>query len=152
MNGLMAIVNNHALVCGLIAWFLAQALKIPLYRVIEHQWDFKRFFGAGGMPSSHTALVVSLGMIVGVTEGFDSVAFAICFAFAGIVMYDATGVRRETGTQGKVINQILRDVLINGQPISDEQLKELVGHTPLEVLGGFVLGIAVALVYLWARM
>lgn len=149
MHSLWDVFQNPALLCALLGWLAAQTLKIPLYYAIEHKLDFRRFFGSGGMPSSHSALVISLGMMVGLLHGFDTVEFAICFAFAMIVMYDAAGVRRETGTQGKVINQILKDVLINGKPISDEELKELVGHTPLEVLGGAVVGILVALGY-WA--
>ena len=91
---------------------------------------------------------VGFGM-VGALQGFDSFTFAVCVVLATIVMYDATGVRRETGTQATVINQILKDVLINGKRISDEELKELVGHTPFEVLGGFMIGLTTALIYLW---
>ena len=136
-------------ICSLIAWFVAQALKVPLYYRVEHRWNWRRFVGSGGMPSSHTAMVVALSITVGTLEGFNSALFGICFVLSTIVMYDATGVRRETGTQATVINQILTDVLINGKRISDEELKELVGHTPFEVLGGFVLGAITAMTYLW---
>lgn len=102
--------------------------------------DWGRFFGSGGMPSSHTAFVVSLALAVGAAEGFGSTTFALSFTLAAIVMYDATGVRRETGIQAQVINEILRRVFVNGEPIADDDLKELVGHKPLEVLGGAVLG------------
>jgi len=91
----------------------------------------------------------ALTSLVGALQGFDSFTFAVCVVLATIVMYDATGVRRETGTQATVINQILKDVLINGKRISDEELKELVGHTPFEVLGGFMIGLTTALIYLW---
>ena len=80
--------------------------------------------------------------MTGFDAGFQSVAFAIAFTLAAIVMYDAMGVRRETGTQAQVINAILRNVFVNGKPISDDDLKELIGHTPLEVLGGVIIGIA----------
>ncbi|NLI20657.1 MAG: divergent PAP2 family protein [Clostridiales bacterium] len=140
---------NHVVICSPIAWFVAQALKVPLYYRVEHRWDWGRFIGSGGMPSSHTAMVVALSIAVGTLEGFQSALFGICFVLSTIVMYDATGVRRETGTQATVINQILKDVLINGKRISDEELKELVGHTPFEVLGGFVLGAITAITYLW---
>ena len=132
----------------MISWFLAQALKIPIYRLVEKKWDWRRFFGSGGMPSSHSALTVSLCVMVGALEGFGTAQFAISLALAAIVMYDAAGVRRETGTQAAVINQILRDVLINGKQISDDELKELVGHTPLEVTAGALLGVLVATLYL----
>ena len=149
MHTLDGILLNHVVICSLIAWFVAQALKVPLYYRVEHRWNWRRFVGSGGMPSSHTAMVVALSITVGTLEGFNSALFGICFVLSTIVMYDATGVRRETGTQATVINQILTDVLINGKRISDEELKELVGHTPFEVLGGFVLGAITAMTYLW---
>ena len=92
----------------MIAWFLAQALKIPIYRMVEKKWDWRRFFGSGGMPSSHSALTVSLCVMVGALEGWNTSLFAVSLALAVIVMYDAAGVRRETGTQAAVINQTLR--------------------------------------------
>lgn len=143
------IFQNEALFCALLGWFSAQTLKVVLYAVLERRFDIRRFWGSGGMPSSHSALVVSLAMMVGFLHGFETAAFATCAVLSLVVMYDAAGVRRETGTQATVINQILKDVLINGKPISDEELKELVGHTPLEVLGGAIVGILVALGY-WA--
>jgi uncharacterized protein len=148
LHSIAGILQNNTVICAVIAWFIAQSLKIPLYYRVEHVWDWRRFVGSGGMPSSHTAMVVSLAVMVGVLQGFDTAAFAICLVLATIVMYDATGVRREAGTQATVINQILKDVLINGKRISDEELKELVGHTPFEVLGGFIIGIATPTVYL----
>lgn len=148
MEQILGIFHNDVLICALLSWFIAQALKIPLYRIVEKKWDFKRFFGSGGMPSSHTALVISTAIMTGAIEGFDKPIFAVCFAMACIVMVDAAGVRRETGAQATVINQILRDVLVEGKPISDEQLKELVGHTPLEVLGGAVIAVITSVLYL----
>lgn len=147
MQPILGLFSNHVLFAGLLGWFVAQALKIPIYRHIEKKWDFGRFFGSGGMPSSHSSMVVATAVMTGAIAGFDSVAFAIATVLATIVMYDAAGVRRETGVQAAVINQILKDVLINGKKISDEELKELVGHTPLEVLGGALTGLTVAVVY-----
>ena len=141
------IFSNHYIGVALIGWFLAQAIKVPLYFVVERKWNWRRFVGSGGMPSSHTAMVVSVGITVGALNGFATAEFALCFVFAAVVMYDAAGVRRETGTQSMVINQILKDILINGKRISDEELKELVGHTPLEVLCGAILGLLVSGVY-----
>lgn len=148
MHNLIEILSNRILLSALTGWFVAQALKIPTYWLVEKKLDWKRFFGSGGMPSSHTAFVVALTIMVGATEGFDTAVFAVSFTLAAIVMYDATGVRRETGTQAQVINEILRQVFINGKPISDDDLKELVGHTPLEVAAGAILGVLSAGAYL----
>ena len=149
MHSIEKILLNHVVISTLIAWFVAQALKIPLYYRVEHVWDWRRFIGSGGMPSSHTSMVIALCITVGALEGFDTSVFGVCFVLATIVMYDATGVRRETGTQATVINQILKDVLINGKRISDEELKELVGHTPFEVLGGALVGAITSILYIW---
>ena len=148
MHSVAGILNNHVLFAALLGWFFAQGAKIPIYYLVEHKWDLRRFFGSGGMPSSHTAMVIASAIMVGLLEGFDKPVFAVAVVLAFIVMYDATGVRRETGTQAAVINQILKDVLINGKKISDEELKELVGHTPLEVACGAITGVVVATVYL----
>jgi len=142
------ILNNHVLFAALIGWFMAQALKIPIYYLVEKEWDWHRFHGSGGMPSSHTSMVVSASIMLGALNGFDTPLFAIALVFSSVVMYDATGVRRETGRQAEVINQILQDVLINGRPISDVELKELVGHKPIEVACGAILGLLIAFVYL----
>ncbi len=148
MQPITELFSNHVLFITLLGWFVAQTLKIPIYRIVEHKWDFSRFHGSGGMPSSHSSMVTACTVAIGALEGFGTPIFALAVAFSMIVMYDAAGVRRETGTQAAVINQILKDVLINGKPITDEELKELVGHTPLEVLCGAVTGLIVAVVYL----
>ena len=148
MQPLSGVLSNHVLFAALIGWFLAQGLKIPIYHHLEHEWDFSRFHGSGGMPSSHSAMVVAAAVMCGGTSGFGSPLFALSVVLACNVMYDAAGVRRETGTQATVINQILKDVLINGKQISDEELKELVGHTPLEVAAGALVGLVVGFVYL----
>ncbi len=148
MNSILGLFSNHVLFAALIGWFLAQGLKIPIHFLVEHEWNFSRFHGSGGMPSSHSAMVVAASLMTGAMSGFDSTVFAVSVVIACIVMYDATGVRRETGKQATVINQILRDVLVNGKPISDAELKELVGHKPIEVAGGALVGILVAVVYM----
>ena len=147
MHNVVEIFSNRALLCAITAWFVAQALKIPTYWLVEKKVDWMRFFGSGGMPSSHTAFVVSLAIMIGALEGFDTSVFALSFIMAAIVMYDATGVRKETGNQGQVLNEILRKVLINGEQIADDDLKELVGHTKVEVLGGAVVGLMCALAF-----
>ncbi len=149
MQGVVGFFSNRYILCAVTAWILAQALKSPTYFLVEKRLDWKRFLESGGMPSSHTATVLSLTILVGAYHGFDSALFAISLAFSVVVMYDAMGVRRETGKQGAVINEILKKVLIDGQPISDDEFKELVGHTPFEVAGGAVVGVLVALFYLY---
>ncbi|NLB90333.1 MAG: divergent PAP2 family protein [Clostridiales bacterium] len=127
---------------------MAQMLKVLIYWAIERKFNWRRFFGSGGMPSSHTALVVTVAVMIGSTEGFHTSQFAIAFTLMIIVMYDAAGVRRETGTQAKVINRIIRNIFIDGNPVSDDELKELVGHTPLEVFAGVIVGLLVSLFFL----
>ena len=148
MHNLSELLQNEVLICSLVSWFIAQVLKIPTYLLVEKELNWRRFFGSGGMPSSHTSFVVALTLMTGFDAGFQSVAFAIAFTLAAIVMYDAMGVRRETGTQAQVINAILRNVFVNGKPISDDDLKELIGHTPLEVLGGGIIGVATTVGFL----
>ena len=148
MHSFAEIFGNRVLLCCMTAWFVAQALKIPTYYLVERKLDWRRFFGSGGMPSSHTAFVVSLAVMVGAVEGFGSTLFAAVFTMAAVVMYDASGVRRETGLQAQIINDILRKVFVNGEPISDVELKELIGHTKMEVAGGFLVGILTGLAYI----
>ena len=148
MNAIQAFFTNQVLWCAVAAWFVAQAIKIPTYWLVERKWELKRFFGSGGMPSSHTAFVVSLAIMTGWLAGFDKPEFAVAVVLACIVMYDASGVRRETGLQAEVINDIIEKVFVNGQPITNVELKELIGHTKLEVAGGFIVGVLVALVFI----
>ena len=148
MNAINAFLSNAVLWCAVAAWFAAQALKIPIYRLVEKKWDLGRFFGSGGMPSSHTAFTVALAIMTGHVAGFDKPEFAVTVVLACIVMYDASGVRRETGLQAEVINDIIEKVFVNGEPITDVELKELIGHTKLEVWGGFFVGVLVALAFI----
>ena len=148
MHSIAEIIRNQILICAMTAWFVAQALKVPIYFLIEHEFNWHRWLGSGGMPSSHSALVVALTAMVGARMGFDTAEFAISFALSIIVMYDAAGVRRETGTQAVVINKILHDMLVDGKHITEEELKELVGHTPLEVFAGALLGLIITGLFL----
>ena len=148
MHNIVELLQNQALWCAVAAWFIAQALKIPTYWLVEKKWDLGRFFGSGGMPSSHTAFTVALAIMTGWLSGFDKPEFAVAVVLAAIVMYDAYGVRRETGLQAEVINDIIEKVFVNGEPITDVELKELVGHTKVEVWGGFIVGVLVALVFI----
>jgi acid phosphatase family membrane protein YuiD len=138
------ILENHVLWTALAGWFLAQALKIPLDFFRSRHWDWALFFAAGGMPSSHSALVVSTALGCGLHSGFDSPVFALAVAVALVVVYDATGVRRQAGMQAKKINVMVEE-LLKGHPISQKQLLEVIGHTPLEAVGGILLGLGVAI-------
>jgi uncharacterized protein len=138
-----AILQNHVLWTALAGWFLAQAFKIPIDYFRSKQWNWALFFAAGGMPSSHSALVTSVALATGLYHGFDSPLFALAVAIAMVVVYDATGVRRQAGMQAQKIN-ILVEELLRGHPISHQQLREVIGHTPLEAIGGVLLGLVVA--------
>ncbi len=138
-----AILDNHMLWTALAGWFLAQALKIPIDYLQNRHWDWASFFAAGGMPSSHSALVTSAALAAGLYHGFDSPIFALAVAVAMVVVYDATGVRRQAGMQAQKINVMVEE-LLKGHPISQQQLREVIGHTPLEAIGGVLLGLVVA--------
>ncbi|HHY10148.1 MAG TPA: divergent PAP2 family protein [Firmicutes bacterium] len=135
--------NNDVLLAALIAWVIAQSLKIVSWAVASKELNFKRLVEPGGMPSSHSAFVTSLATAAGVKEGFDSSLFALALVFAMVVMYDAAGVRRAAGKQARVLNAIVED--LNRRELHPERLRELLGHTPFEVLIGALLGILIAL-------
>ncbi|MBZ4652711.1 MAG: acid phosphatase/vanadium-dependent haloperoxidase related [Peptococcaceae bacterium] len=138
------IANNHVFKVTFSAWIIAQILKVITTVFVHGKLDWTRFVGAGGMPSAHSALVTALAVSIGQDLGWDSPIFAMALAFAAIVMYDAAGVRRAAGKQAEVINQIISDIY-HGTQISEERLKELIGHTPFEVLMGALLGLLVGL-------
>lgn len=142
MNVFSQIFNNQVLSISVFACFLAQFIKI--FTGKEKRIDLMRLFSSGGMPSSHSSFVTSLATLVGIEKGYSSTEFAIVCVFALIIMYDATGVRRSVGKQAAIINQMLDD-LHHKKPIEQKRLKELVGHTPKEVLFGAVLGVITAL-------
>ena len=138
------IFSNHALVAAFAAWSLAQIIKLPLEYWLHHEWNWHLLLSSGGMPSSHSAMVTAVTMAIGFTQGFGSPIFAIAFVVAMIVIYDATGVRRHAGDQARVINLMI-DELLTGHPLAEKELKEVLGHTPREVVGGIALGIIVAI-------
>ena len=141
MEWLAELVANPFLLTGVSSWLIAQVLKTVLHCIIYKKLDFQRLYGDGGMPSGHSATVSSLATICGLSFGFGSVEFAISAILAIIVCHDATGVRREAGKQAKVINELLK-YLETGSKVD---LKELVGHTPLQVTAGVLIGIGNAL-------
>ena len=144
MSYLQQLAANSVLLTALIGWFAAQALKIVLSW--DKKLDFKRFIGSGGMPSSHASFVMSLTMAVGFENGFDSAAFAISAVVAFVVMYDAAGIRRSAGQQAAILNKLVESVVKADFPGTEKKLKELLGHTPIEVLGGAILGIIIAII------
>ena len=140
MNWFHDLISIEFLLTALSAWFLAQVLKTIIDAAVNHAWDLERLFGDGGMPSGHSATVASLATICGLGCGFGSVEFAITAVLAIIVCHDAMGVRRETGKHAVILNELMKS-LEAGKPVD---LKELVGHTPLQVSAGISLGIAMA--------
>ena len=140
------VLHNHVLLTALIAWFIAQILKPQLEYLRNGKWNWGYLLSAGGMPSSHSALMVGATTGIGLHDGFDTSIFALAVAVTMIVVYDAAGVRRQAGIHAHKIN-ILIDELLAGHPISDKQLKEVLGHTPMEVSGGVLLGIVVGVLY-----
>lgn len=143
----MSIAQNEVLVAAFVAWLIAQILKVAVHRIVSGQLDFRMLTSAGGMPSSHSAFVAALTAGVGIEQGLDDPLFAVCVVFSSIVMYDATGVRRAASQQARILNQIVEE-LFEGHPISQERLRELLGHTPVQVLFGALLGVGVAWTYL----
>ena len=142
---LLDIFQNKALISVLVGWLLAQALKIPTEYFRSRKWMWAMFFAAGGMPSSHTALMVAGTLSVGLYYGFDNPLFAIAVGVTMIIAHDAAGVRRQAGKHAERIN-LLFDELLHGHMWSENELKEIIGHTPLEVIGGIILGLLVAIV------
>ncbi len=140
---LLSILGNKVLIISLTSWFLAQVLKMPMEYLRTHRWDWAKFFDAGGMPSSHSALLVSATLAIGLIYGFDNPLFALGVAVTMIVTYDAAGVRRQSGMHAERIN-VLFDELLHGHIWDEEELREVIGHTPLEVAGGILLGLIVA--------
>lgn len=145
MNFLQEIASNRALVSGVMAWFFAQFIKSIIELWSNKRFSVERIFGSGGMPSSHSSTVCAVAIAAAYQYGVSSYEFAIAFILAIIVMYDAMGVRRETGKQAKLLNLLLKDNLFEfeNKDSFEERLKELVGHTPLQVFMGAVLGIIV---------
>ncbi len=129
----------------LFAWALAQGIKVVIGCVSERRFNFRWFIGTGGMPSSHAAGATALATSCGFELGFNSVVFALAAVFALVTMFDAQGVRRSTGQQAEILNKILEDIYWKGK-IESERLKEFIGHTPVQVLTGGLIGIILALV------
>ena len=144
-NTLMMFVTNKYIYVPLLLWFGIQLFKLIYDLCTTKKFNFKRILGAGGMPSSHSAVVTSLATLVGKNFGVDSAIFAIALIFAFVVMYDACGVRRAAGKQAKVLNDIVNTPGLTGVQVQ-EKLQEALGHTPVQVFVGALIGVIAGLI------
>ncbi len=141
-----ALLGNRVLQASVIAWASAQLLKFFIELLFKHRINFRALTTMGGMPSSHSAAVSSLATGIAIADGLGSSIFALALWFAAVTMYDAAGIRRAASIQAHILNQMIEE-LFQGHPISDVKLRELLGHTPIEVFAGMALGIIVS--YWW---
>ncbi len=139
---------NHYIICSIFAWFTAQLIKVLITYITRKKLDFTRLIGSGGMPSSHAALTCSLSTLIMIVHGFSSVEFAIAFCFTCVVIYDATGVRRETGRQARVLNKMMEEMSSKNTEVDfGKHLKELIGHSKTEVTVGCFYGVLIGVLY-----
>lgn len=149
MNWIEQLLQNQLVINGFFAWITAQVLKTIINAIINKKFDLLRIVGDGGMPSSHSATVTAVAATSAITYGLSSFQFGVTVILAFIVMHDAMGVRLETGKQSKILNQMIEFIQSMGTDLpSEEKLKEFVGHTPMQVIVGAMLGISIALVLL----
>ena len=141
------LLNNEILWIAILAWFLAQLIKFTINYFKIKSFDFKLLVSSGGMPSSHSSFVMAITTSIGFKDGFDSSLFALSLVISFIVMYDAMGVRRAAGTQAKVLNKLIAHIGTSGIPI-DKKLKELLGHSPIQVFAGALLGIIISTIFM----
>jgi len=141
------VIQNHVLVAAMVAWAIAQLAKVILYTIVNKEFKFERMVGSGGMPSSHAATVCALTTAAAKQYGAGSFEFAISFVLAAVVLFDARGVRLETGKQAVTITAIIDHFLKEGTIIElpNFELKELIGHTPFQVLIGGLMGIGIGI-------
>lgn len=145
MNDFQKLISNKYIIVPLLIWFSIQIFKLIYDLVKTKKFNFKRILGAGGMPSSHSAVVTNLATMIGKSEGLDSSIFALSLIFALVVMYDAAGVRRAAGKQAKVLNKIIETPGLTNVQVQ-EKLLEALGHTPFQVIVGAAIGIVVGLI------
>jgi len=144
-NPFLEVITNRIFVVTILSWLIAQSIKIAIALVLTKKFNFKLLLSTGGMPSAHAASVSALAMSVGMSEGFSSPLCIVAIIFAFITMFDAQGVRRHAGAQAATLNKIAEEVYFN-RGIGPDRLKELLGHTPVEVFAGALLGAALAFV------
>lgn len=150
MDWFWKLFTNPFLIAGVSAWFVAQIIKTVLFAIMNKKLDFTRMYGDGGMPSGHSATVTALATMSALHYGLDSFPFAVSFILAIIVTHDATGVRRETGKQTLMINELVKAFeVFSSQDLPEVKLKEFVGHSPVQVLAGILVGLADALLIYW---
>ena len=145
MNNFMAFIQNKYIYVPFFLWFGIQLFKLIYDLVTTKKFNFKRILGAGGMPSSHSAVVTGLATMIGKDVGVGTPLFALSFVFAFVVMYDACGVRRAAGKQATLLNKLIETPGLTGIQVS-EKLVEVLGHTPFQVLVGALIGIGVGLI------
>ena len=145
MNGFMQFIQNKYIYVPLLLWFGIQLFKLLYDLVKTKKFNFKRILGAGGMPSSHSAVVTSIATLIGKYEGVDTAIFALSFVVAFVVMYDACGVRRAAGKQAALLNRLVETPGLTGVQVS-ERLVEVLGHTPVQVLVGAFIGLVAGLI------
>jgi hypothetical protein len=147
---LSGVFQNPVFIATLVASFLAQILKLPLCYLRSKEWDWSLLFSTGGMPSSHSAVVTAAAIGVGHYAGFNTPLFGLAFAVATVVIYDSTNIRRQAGFHAQQINRIIKELFAGeAKPIEEfKELREVLGHSPAEALGGIILGILVNVV-LW---
>ncbi len=138
--------GNKVLLSAILGWVTAQVLKTIINALLTKEFNPERLIGSGGMPSSHSATVVALTTASAMVYGFSSFEFAVSFVLSSIVMYDAMGVRRETGKQSKLLNLMVRTFNNEKKNLPEELLREYIGHSPLQVLAGAILGIIIGIV------
>lgn len=134
------------LVVPVLVWIAIQSFKVMYDLAVTKKFNFKRIMGAGGMPSSHSAIVMAITVMVGKNAGFDSWEFALSLVFSGVVMYDAAGIRRAAGKQATLLNKIIETPGLTGMQVQ-EKLVEVLGHTPFQVLVGAIIGIIVGSIF-----
>jgi len=138
------LLTNRVLLTALAAWLIGQFIKMPVYYLLHRKWNWAILYSPGGFPSSHSCLITATTLSIGLFDGFNSPVFGLAVAMSMIVVYDAVSVRRQAGLQAKMINEIVR-MIFAGQPIPQKQLREVLGHTPVEAFAGVILGILIAL-------
>lgn len=141
------LIHNKVLICAVLGWFIAQVLKVPVCLIADKKLNLSMLISSGGMPSSHSATVCALTTACAIQEGLGSPLFAVSAMFAFIVMYDAAGVRRAVGQQAKILNKMIDDLFAGKTDGINSDLKELIGHTKLQVLVGAALGILIGILF-----
>lgn len=149
MGQIIALFENTPLIAAITGWAIAQVIKVIVGSIMAGRFTWEIIFASGGMPSSHSAFVTALAVVIGAQYGLGSVTFALAAAFGLVVMYDACGVRRAVGEQAKVLNNIIVALKENSTIGSEKALKEILGHSPFQVVMGCILGVVIGLMFIF---